>query len=199
MKLAKYSPRARERGAALIVGLILLMLMTLLAISAFHLGTVQTVVVANAQQKIRGLAAAQMAIDTVLNSSNFTVTPAAAIVNTNCTGGGTNKLCVSSNGDTVKDFTVTLAPAPFCVTAAPIPGEQLDLSLGASSPDLGCLSAAQQGQFAVASTSTGETLCATSVWEINAQAVDDNTNTTVTVTEGVVRRILTAQMTNYCP
>ena len=198
MTLAIHPMPGRQRGMTLIVGLILLVLMTLFAISAFHMGAVQTVVVANAQQKARGVAAAQMAIDTVLSSSTFTTNPTAAIVS-NCTGGGTNSLCVSSNGGTVKDFTVTLTPTPACVSAAPIPASQLNLTAGAASPDIGCLAGQQQGQFAVAGATTGGTICANSVWEINAKAVDSTTNTTVTVTQGAGRRILTAQMATYCP
>lgn len=194
------SLRARQGGMTLVVGLIMLVLMTIMAISMFHMGTAQTVVVANAQQSARGVAAAQQAIDTVLNSSAFSQNPDLAIVGTTgCASGAANTLCVSSNGNTVKDFTVTLTPKPFCISASPIPSAQLDLSAGPSSPDMSCLTSAQQGQFAVAGSAAGDTLCATSVWEVGAKAVDDVTNTTVLVTEGVGLRILTAEMSNFCP
>lgn len=200
MKLSQRPSRARQGGVTLIVGLIMLVLMTLMAITMFHMGTTQTVVVANAQQNVRGLAAAQTAIDTALNSSNFTKTPDIAITGTlACANGAANTLCVSSNGDGVKDFVVTLTPKPFCVTATPIQAAQLDLSAGPGAADLACLSSTQQGQFAVAGSATGETLCANSVWEVGAQAVDSVTNTTVSVTEGVGLRILTAEMSNFCP
>lgn len=189
----------REQGITLLVALILLVVMTLLAISAFHLGTTQTVVVGNAQRKMQAEAAAQLAIDTVVNSSNFTKNPAQAILNSGCDGGGVNKLCVSSNGDGVNDITVTLTPKPYCVTAASIPANQLDLSNGSSSPDLGCLSSPQQNQFAVEGATSGNTICANSTWEVNAVAADSTTGTSVTVTQGVAQRILTAQMSSYCP
>lgn len=191
---------ARQGGIALVVGLIMLLLMTMLAISAFRMGSVQAVVVSNAQHRNQGLAAAQAAIDTVVNSSNFTVNPGAAITNTNCAGGGgANVLCVASNGDSVNDFTVTLTPQPFCVMAAVIPAAQLDLSSGANAPDLGCLSGPQQGEFAVSGAVGGNSLCATSTWEIGARAADSSTNTIVNLTQGIGQRILTAQMTSYCP
>ncbi len=200
MRLSKQQLRAHQGGMTLIVGLIMLVLMTLMAITMFHMGTAQTVVVANAQQNIRGIAAAQQAIDTVLNSSAFTQNPDAAIVGTSaCANGLANTVCVSSNGDSVKDFTVTLTPKPHCVTASAIPAAQLDLSAGPGSADMACLTSTQQGQFAVTGSSSGETLCATSMWEVGAQAVDTVTNTKVSVTEGVGLRILTAEMSNYCP
>src|SRR5689334_11322755 len=99
---------ARQQGIALVIGLIMLLLVTMLAVAAFHLGAVQTVVVGNAQHRSQGIAAAQAAIDTVINSSDFTKNPATAIVQTRCPEGGTNVLCVSSNGDSVQDFKVAL-------------------------------------------------------------------------------------------
>lgn len=200
MRSSKQQLRAHQGGMTLIVGLIMLVLMTIMAITMFHMGTAQTVVVANAQQNVRGMAAAQQAIDTVLNSSAFTQNPDAAIVGTTaCANGAANTLCISSNGDSVKDFTVKLAPKPFCIAASPIPVAQLDLSAGPASADMGCLTGTQQGQFAVAGSASGDTLCATSIWEVGAEAVDTITNTKVSVTEGVGLRILTAEMNNFCP
>ncbi|MBC7502409.1 MAG: hypothetical protein H7315_18225 [Herminiimonas sp.] len=190
----------RQRGTALVVGLIMLVIMTLLAIASFQLGTVQTVVVSNALQQSQGVAAAQQAIETVINSSAYTKNPDQAIITSNCSGGGTNVLCVSSDGSSAVDFKVTLPVKPFCVSAAVILPAQLDLSTGATAPDLGCLSSTQQGQFGVSGTSSGSSMCANSVWEITAQAASTQNDTNVvTVAEGVKQRILTADMKNYCP
>ena len=188
------------RGSALVVGLIMLVLMTMLALASFRLGSVQTIVVSNATQQSQGVAAAQQAIETVINSANFTTNPDAAITSSSCGTGAANELCVSSNGTATKDFKVTLPKKPFCVTAAPIPASQLDLSAGPAAPDLGCLNSVQQGQFGVAGGASTSSMCANSVWEVTAQAASmtDDTNV-VTVTEGVSQRILTANMSNYCP
>lgn len=190
----------RQAGSALIVGLIMLLLMTMLAVASFHIGNVQTVVVSNALQQNQGVAAAQEAIEAVVNSSNYSTNPAAAITSESCgTGSGSNVLCVASNGGDKKDFKVVVA-TPFCIKAAPIPAAQLDLSAGPSSQDLGCLDSEQQGQFGVDGTVKGGSECATSTWEITAQATSTNNDTNVvTVTEGIGQRIRTVDMTNFCP
>lgn len=194
MKTRHRAGNARQGGFTLIFGLIMLTMLTLMAVTAFHLGMNQTLVVANAQHRSEGVDAAQQAIDTVINSANFTRNPAAAITNSNC--GGANQLCVDSNGDGTNDFTVTLTPQPKCVTAAPIPAAQLDFS---KATDLACATQTQQ-TFGVANAGlTGNSLCANSTWEINAQAVDAATSTTVNVVQGVAVRIATTDMTANCP
>lgn len=203
---SRYFVVAHQNGAALVIGLIMLVLMTLMAISAFHLGTSQTQIVANAQYKNEGVAAAQIAIDTVLSSTNFTINPASAITNSNCGNGSTNILCVDSNGDGTNDVTVNItgpvdpstgvrAVNPTCIAAAPIPVSALDLS---KPNDLAC-SAGTQQTFGTAGSTSGNSLCANSTWEIDAQAVDSVTNTTVEVDQGVGVRIATTAMTQFCP
>ena len=200
-----------QRGFSLLVSMIMLLLMTLLAIASFHMGSSQTTVVANAQHRNEGIDAATQAIEEVVNSSNFTINPLAAIPNTNCTGGGgANTWCVDSNGDGVQDFTVTLpavvTPAtattaatttnPRCVEAAPILNSQLNLQ---NADDLACSSGTQQSFGVAGGTGTGNSLCANSTWEITAQANDPATETSTTVTQGVSMRIPTTAMTNNCP
>lgn len=188
------TPR-RQRGLTLVMGLIMLLLLTLAAVAAFHMGANQTIIVGNAQHRNEGVDAAQQAIDTALNSSNFTSNPAAAIPNSNCASGGANSLCVDSNGDQVSDFTVNLSPKPTCVVAAPIPVNQLDFS---NPQDLACAPQSQQS-FGVANASqTGSSLCANSNWEITAQAADPATSTKVTVVQGVAVRIATTDAKTYC-
>lgn len=175
------------------VGLIMLVLMTLLAIAAFNIGSSQTMVVANAQYKNESVAAAQTAIDKVINSANFTQNPAAAITGSNC-GTGTNVLCVDTNGDGIYDVTVNIAN-PTCITATAIPTSQLDFT---KPDDLAC-SAGTQQTFGTTGSTTGNSLCANSSWEVDATATDTTTNTTAEVVQGVGVRIAATDMTSYCP
>lgn len=186
---------ARQRGITLVVGLIMLVILTLMAIAAFHMGSSQTAIVGNAQHRSEATDAAQQAIDTVLNSSNFMVNPAAAIPAGNCTGGAANTLCVDVNGDGVGDVTVTLAPQPKCISGAPINANTLDFS---KPEDLACAAGSQQA-FGVQGAAAGNSLCANSNWEITAAAADSATNTKVTVVQGVSARIATTDLTNNCP
>lgn len=192
-----YIPKPRhEGGFALIVGLAMLVLMTLLAVTAFQLGSNQTLVVANAQHRNEGVDAAQEAIETVVNSANFTINPAAAIPNGNCNGNAANQICVDINSDGNVDFTVTLTPKPTCITAAPIPVSQLDFT---KANDLACATQTQQ-TFGVANASqSGNSLCANSTWEIDAQAADSATGTTVNIVQGVAVRIAATDMAANCP
>lgn len=187
---------SRQGGFVLVMGLIMLVLLTLMAVTAFRIGANETIIVANAQYRNEALDAAQVAIDTVVNSSNFTRNPAAAIANSNCAGGGANSLCVDSNGDSRPDFRVALTPTPGCVSASPIPASQLDFS---KSDDLACATEAQQTFGVAGATPTGNSLCANSLWEINAQAVDSATGTSYSVAQGVAMRIAATDMASNCP
>jgi Tfp pilus assembly protein PilX len=62
------SPSA-QRGITLITALIMLVLLTMMAITAFHIGSSQSVIVSNSQHRDEATDAAQQMIDTVLNSS----------------------------------------------------------------------------------------------------------------------------------
>lgn len=194
-RLSALPRRARQRGVTLVIGLIMLVLLTLMAVAAFHMGTSQTAIVSNAQHRGEATDAAQEAINTVLNSSNFMINPAAAIPNSNCTGGGANSLCVDVNGDGVGDVTVTLVPQPKCISGAPINASTLNFS---NASDLACASGVQQN-FGVQGAASGASLCANSNWEITAAAKDAATNTNVTVVQGVAARIATTDLANNCP
>jgi len=200
MKYKRRPHASKQRGITLIIGLIMLVLLTLMAISAMRLGTDQTVIISNAQQQTKAIMAAQTAIDTVMNSSAFTTNPAAAITVSNCPGGGANVLCVATDGSSTPDFKVAISPTPTCVTGGTIPANQLDLSQGANSPDLSCLSSAQQSSFGTSGAATGNSLCANSVWEVNATATSlINSTATATVTQGIGQKILASELATYCP
>ena len=187
----------KQQGFSLLVSMIMLLLMTLLAIASFHMTSSQTTVVANAQHRNEGIDAATQAIEQVVNSSNFTQNPAAAIPNTNCTGGsGANTWCVDSNGDGVQDFTVKILPLPTCVEAVPILNSQLNLQ---NADDLACSSGTAQNFGVTGGTGSGNSMCANSTWEITAVAKDPATETNTTVTQGASLRIPATAMTNNCP
>src|SRR5205823_12777067 len=116
--------RHRQRGATMIVSLIMLLLITLLAISSFTLGKGNLQIVGNMQQRQQAFAAAQAALATVISSTQFTTTPADAIRNpcgahTPCMNGNVtidcnsvaNTACVDINGDGVPDVNVAVTAA----------------------------------------------------------------------------------------
>lgn len=180
----------RQRGTTLVVALIMLVLLTLFAVSSFNTANVNLKVVGNMQQKNEALNAAQQAIETVLSTPQFISNPANAVL-TPC--GTANTLCADVTGDGVADFTTTLIGPdyptgphqPTCVTVRPIKNAELVLT---NPEDLGC-SSGQQQQFGVAGAVTGDSLCANTVWEVRARTVSSSTGATVIVTQGVGVRV----------
>lgn len=96
--------RAGQRGAALVVGLIMLVLITLMLITALNLGTTNFRAVSNMQFRSEAVAAANKAIEQVM-STPFTAAPAAETV----------VVDIDNNDD--PDYTVAVA-APVCIYAA---------------------------------------------------------------------------------
>jgi type II secretory pathway pseudopilin PulG len=99
-------PLAKEgqRGAALVVGLIMLVLITIMLLSALVLSTSNFRSVSNMQFREEAIAAANRAIDTV-TSSNFTLDPAAEEIN------------VDIDNDGAEDYVVNI-DEPLCISAA---------------------------------------------------------------------------------
>jgi len=179
----------RQRGTTLIVALIMLVLLTLFAVSSMNTANTNLRVVGNMQEKNEALAAAQQVLESVISTPQFIANPANAVP-VPC--GQANKACTDVTGDGVPEFTTTLlgpeptSPAqPTCVTVQPIKNADLVLS---NPEDLGC-SSGQQQQFGVAGAVTGDSLCSNTVWEVKARTVSENTGATVTVTQGVGVRV----------
>jgi Tfp pilus assembly protein PilX len=184
--------RSSQRGAALIVSLIMLALIGMLVITSFKLGKSNLQIVGNMQQRSEALTAAQGAIESVISSTQFTATPSAAIV-TPC--GTANTACADANGTPLtanpgNGITVTVAMT--CEAIQPISNAALNL---ANANDASCSVQSSQN-FGVADTAPNNSLCANSVWDAQATAVDAVTSAQYVVNEGVAVRV---PVTNVCP
>jgi Tfp pilus assembly protein PilX len=117
--MSAYSRYRGQRGATLVVGLIMLTLITLMVTSAFSLSVSQLKSVGNMQFRNEAIAASNKAIEQVLSSS-FTTSPVAESVN------------VDLNNDGTADYVVAIA-VPTCVRATVASTASLSsLSLGSS-------------------------------------------------------------------
>ncbi|WP_137887315.1 PilX N-terminal domain-containing pilus assembly protein [Pseudomonas sp. 2FE] len=96
-----------QRGATLVVGLIMLLLITLIVSSAFTLSGTNLKSVGNMQLRDEAIAAANIAIEEV-TSSPFTNAPAAEEVN------------VDINNDNTTDYVVSIA-TPVCIRESEVP------------------------------------------------------------------------------
>src|SRR5687767_1480773 len=100
--------RNAQRGATLVIGLIMLVVITLLVTSAFTLSSSNLKSVGNMQNRNESIAAANKAVEQVL-SSPFTAAPAAESIDVD----------IDNDGD--QDYRVDFA-APVCVSASVLAG-----------------------------------------------------------------------------
>src|SRR5438874_1682046 len=130
MKNSCYALR-RQRGVALIVGLIMLIVLTLLVIGSFTLGKNQLEIVGNMQHRNETTASAQRAVEEAISSPLLTTTPG-NIFQPPCSAQNTKCYNVTkdSTNTTADQILVTLTPTPTCVKAEIIKSANLNLSLG---------------------------------------------------------------------
>jgi Tfp pilus assembly protein PilX len=112
-------PMRSQRGATLVVSLIILALITLVVIGGFTLSTSNLKAVGNMQMRDEAVAAGNRAVEVVIGSA-FTTAPVAQDIN------------VDINNDGANDFTVAVA-APSCikaVIASTSPPSAIGLNMG---------------------------------------------------------------------
>jgi Tfp pilus assembly protein PilX len=181
------TPSFRQQGAALIVSLIMLILISLLAVASFRLGKSDLQIVGNMQQRKQALSAAQQTIEQVISSTQFTATPTNAVFNP-CPA--QNSACVDVNGDGVPDVNVGIVV--LCNAIQPILNSALDFS---NPNDAGCLIGNGQAT-GVTGAANGNSMCSSSVWDVQATAIDQVTSAQYVVDQGVAVRVPAATL---CP
>lgn len=171
----------KQRGSTLLVALIMLMLLTLIAISAMNSTTTSIQVVGNAQFREEAGAAAQQGIESII-SSNFTLNPAAS--NVPVTFG-------------VATYTAAVS-TPDCISSVPVNPLTLNPNSAADAACIGSATASNTGMVTsgVVGTSTGQTWCYDQQWDIPATVADSNTGANTTVHQGVAIRVQTG---TACP
>ncbi len=103
-----------QRGATLVIGMIILVLITLFVVSGFTLSTMNLKAVGNMQFRDEAIAASNIAIEQII-SSDFTSLPVAATVLVDIDQNGTD------------DYEIDVA-APVCIQAAPVAVDPSTLS-----------------------------------------------------------------------
>lgn len=186
-KLTPIAGRQRQRGISLVLGLIMLILMTLLAVSAFQASNVNLRLAGNMQVRQETLAAAQTAIEQVLSSPAFvdpTTPPAAATV--------------PLNG---ASYTVNFTPAPTCKSIVDIPSEDL---VPTNPDDFVCIPSAAlpgsgSGIFLAGGPPTAPSYCSNTRWAVTANVADASSGANTTLEQGVAIRISKAKALTGCP
>lgn len=185
----RHAPR-RQRGATLVVALIFLVLMSLFAINAFLGSSTNLRVVGNMQARQEAAAAAQVAIEQTISTTQFATNPVAV---------GTNPINVDNDGNGTTDYVVRMTPQPSCYRVQPIKNSELDATKAA---DLSCIRSGvvvNPGQdTSEAAVLADNSLCANTEWNVRAEVTDARTGANVAVNQGVSVRVLDADAATYC-
>ena len=175
----------RQRGATLIISLIMLVLLTLFAVTSFNLGKSSLQTVGNMQHRNQAMAAAQETMELIISRKQLISTPTSVLpaASSNCPGGGVdNTRCIDSNQDGVIDVTVTITPTPVCTKTEIIPNNRFDFPHK-------CLSGAANGR----------SYCYDMIWEVTVSAVDATTQAQYSVTQGMAVQGSINDIAASCP
>ena len=164
----------RQEGVVLIVGLIMLVLITLMATTAFTLSGTNLKSVGNMQSRNEAIAAANKAIEQVIGTNFATgfgsVPPAQTIT-------------YDINNDGTADYSVAVL-SPVCIQSTEVAG---------TSSEGVCTSATLEG-FSDCGSATYSTL-----WDIDASVTDAVSGTALRVRQGVRVELTSDQKSSMCP
>ncbi len=171
-----------QRGATLLISLVMLVMLTLFAISAIKLSSTNLQIVGNMQSRMEAEAAGKQAIEQVMSSAaNFLSPPALGI-----------DVDIDINNDATVDYTPHVdKPSCFSTKALtnadliPPPPAMITLA------DQKCISSTQDpatGVF-IANASTAQSWCYDQKWELKATVTDSRTGAEVKQHQGAALRV----------
>lgn len=171
--------RADQSGITLVVSLIMLMVLTLLVVSAIKFGNINLKISGNAQTEAEASAATQVAVEQMLQLVNATekVDTIAAVPEMEVSTGGTS-------------FKVNVAK-PVCILSKPV--ENLDFAKDKDKPCMepktpsGRFTVDASGNIIKQETSSGA--CKDQQWDIQASLNDASTGAKVTILQGASLRV----------
>lgn len=188
------NPRAQQ-GMILLVGMIMLILLTLMAVAALRFGSANFAVVANQQTRLEATRTAEQVIEQVMNNTEIIlVNTTGTGGNTNLFGTGNNTVTVDINGDASADYTVEVSQ-PFCVKRQIIAQATLNF---ADSDDLGCARSVDQASLGVEGAGSSDSLCSQVTWDVTARAYDVFRQADVRITQGIGQRVATTRVATVC-
>lgn len=183
----------RQSGTTLLVAMIMLVLITLLVINTVNLGSGSVQTVTNMQAKNQATAAAEETLQEVISTKRFFETPS-TVFSEPCAG-SYNKKCINLDGDSTPDIVVSLVRDPTCVKATVMSTQRLDMT---NPEDANCATQEDQRLFGQGG-SPGNSSCAESVWDVQAQAIDMVTQARSTAIQGISVIVPTDAIDTSCP
>jgi hypothetical protein len=181
--------RLPERGSALVVAIMFLLMLATLALTGLRASTTNVQIVGNMQARQEVTAAAQMLIEQTVSTDEFARNPQGVYA--------AARLVTDSNGDGEADAVAVLAQAPICLRARAVALNDLDPS---NPQDAACFASAaltNPGLLPSGGAPAGS-LCADTEWQIVARATDARTGATITLNQGVTLRTAVVGLNTVC-
>ena len=180
-----------QRGATLVIALIMLVALAMLSAWAFNGSQMNMRVVGNSQARQEVVGAAQAAIELTISSQMFAVDPVAVAA---------SAIPIDVDGDAQSDYQVQLTPAPTCYRVRVLKVNELDPGNAGDRACLGSSGSPNPGIETTGSTAPiGDSLCADSEWNVRAVVTDPRSNANAAVNQGVAIRSLSTDTENACP
>jgi Tfp pilus assembly protein PilX len=165
----------REKGMTLVVALVMLVVLTLLVVSAIRFGNINLRIAGNAQSEAEATSAAQVAVETMVNNIN-----AAA----NISSLTSQTMSVSTGGGT---YTVTVTK-PGCIFNKPINNSDLDPT---KTSDQACFETTDTEKLVTSGNTltTAPTACKDQQWDVQASVDDSKSGAKTSMLQGVSVRV----------
>lgn len=165
-----------QSGLTLIVSLVMLVVLTLLVVSAIRFGNINLRLVGNSQTQAESAAAAQVAIEQVVE---------AAATGTSLSAMSAASATISTGGAT---YTVAVAK-PSCHSTKNVETASLDPT---NVTDRACYGMGGGGQAQIDANgllTTGPSACKDQMWDVAATVGDTATGASLSVLQGVALRV----------
>lgn len=183
-----------ERGTVLLVGLVMLVLITLLAVSAARLVSTNLQIARNEQAVVEAETVANYELDVRLNSAEF-IGAAATTVDAPAPAD------VITGAENPTSYSVSLS-APVCIRYRYLKKSELvDADTSEVEPEnLSCFGGSSSSGVTIvaASAMNDNSLCATSLWNMSATATASDSGVNTTINQGVEVKIDFAEAEDAC-
>ena len=182
--------RSEQQGTTLVVAMLFLLILSLLAVSSFNSSTTNALVTGNMIARQEGVASAQWLIDETISSTLFATSPKEVAAGT---------YHIDLDGDGTTDYSPRLSPDPSCQRARALKAVELD---PADEGDIACMISGVVHHSGLdtpdLAATTGDSLCASTEWNVRAVVEDERTGAVTAVNQGIGVRVLTTEATDYC-
>lgn len=184
-----YAPAYQQRGATLIVALVMLVALAFLAIWAANSSTANLRIVGNAQVREEALAAAETAVEQTISTPLFIQEPAAVAA---------SPIPVDVDGDGTADYEAVLTLPP-CYKSAVKKNAELDPDVDGDKVCLGSPAPTAGIEIVGGGLPSGDSLCADIELNVRSEVTDPRTNAKVAVNQGIGVRSLSTDAETLCP